>query len=202
MKEIEAMPITKDDFLKYLSDIAARATPYYIHKETITWATILLYFVFMIEVVKSLRSGPFVATFFILGAFIIVIYILHYQYRLRKEAANLIGACYRLIAEYLPKDDESLQNVDFTVTSLQKEAKQFPKSDYGLTGQYPYILPHVLLDMMKEMDQVGHKSRIGLVRESYLLVTFGFIITLAITWSAILEVIWGDIQERLASYLF
>jgi len=196
------MPVTKDNFLKYLSGIAARATSYQNHKETIAWAAILLYFVLMMEVVKSLRSGPLVATFFILGAFIIVIYILRYQYRLRKEAANLIGACYRLIVECLPKDDEYLQNVDFTVTSLQKETKQFSKSDYGLTGQYPYILPNVLLNMMKEMDQVGHKPRIGLEKGSYLLVTFGFIITLVITWSAILEVIWSDIQLRLADYLF
>ena len=196
------MPVTKDDFLKYLSDTATRATSYRNHKETITWAAILLYFVLMIEVVKSLLSGPLVATFFILGAFIIVIYILRHQYRLRKEAANLIGACYRLIVEYLPKDDEYLQNVDFTVTSLQKETKQFPKSAYGPTGQYPYILPNVLLDMMKKMDQVGHKPRIGLEKGSYLLVTFGFIVTLAIVWSAMLEVIWSDILERLVSFLF
>ncbi len=101
---------------------------------------------------------------------------------------------------YLPKDDESLQNVDFTVTSLKKETKQFPKSDHGLTGQYPYMLPNVLLHMMREMDQVGHKPRIGLEKGSYLLVTFGFVITLAITWSTIIEVIWADIQLRLASY--
>ena len=193
---------TKDNFLKYLSDMAARATSYHNHKETITWAAILLYFVLMMEVVRSLRSGPFVATFFTLGALIIVIYILRYQYRLRKEAANLIGACYRLIAEYLSKDDEYLQDVDFTVIPLQKENKQFRKSDYGLTGQYPYILPNVLLDMMKKMDQVGHKPRIGLEKGTYLLVIFGFIITSAIIWSAILEVIWVDIQDRVVSYFF
>ena len=194
---------TKDDFLKYLSDTATRETSYHNIKETIAWAAILLYFVLMIEVVKSLRSWPYVATFFILGAFIVVVYILHYQFRLRKEAAKLIGACHRLIVEYLPKGEECLQNVDFTVTSLQKETKQFPKFfDYELTGQYPYILPNVLLDMMKKMDQVGHEPRIGLEKGSYLLVTFGFIITLMIIWSAILEVISVDIQEWLASYLF
>lgn len=193
---------TKDHFLKYLSDTATRETSYHNTKETIAWAVILLYFVLMIEVVKSLRSWPYVATFFSLGAFIVVVYILHYQYRLRKEAAKLIGACHRLIAEYLPKDDECLQNVDFTVTSLQKGTKQSPKSDYGLTGQYPYILPNVLLDMMRKMDQVGHEPRIGLEKGSYLLVTFGFIITLLIIWSGLLEVILSDIQERLASYLF
>jgi uncharacterized membrane protein len=193
---------TKDVFLKYLSDTATRETSYHNSKETIAWAAIALYFVLMIEVVKSLRSWPYVATFFILGAFAVVIYILHYQHRLRKEAANLIGACYRLIVEYLPKDDESLENVDFTVTSLQQGNKQFSKPDYGLTGQYPYILPNVLLDMMKQMDQVGHKPRIGLEKGSYLLVTFGFIITLMIIWSAILEVISVDIQERIVSYLF
>ena len=196
------MPVTKDDFLKYLSDTATREVSYHNHKETITWAAILLYFVLMIEVVKDLRSGPFVATFFIVGAFIIVLYILRYQHRLRKEAANLIGACYRLIAEYLPKDDEYLQDVDFTVISLQKETKQFPKSDYGLAGQYPYILPNFLLDMMKKMNQVGHEPRIGLERGSYLLVIFGFIITFGIIWSAILEVIWSDILESLVSYLY
>lgn len=193
---------TKDNFLKYLSDIAARATSYHNHKETITWVAILLYFVLMMEVVRSLRSGPFVATFFTLGAFVIVIYILRYQYRLRKEAANLIGACYRLIAEYLSKDDEYLQDVDFTVIPLQKETKQFRKSDYGLTGQYPYVLPNVLLDMMKKMDQVGNKPRIGLEKGTYLLVIFGFIITFAIIWSAMLEVIWVDIQDRVVSYFF
>ena len=196
------MGVTKDNFLKYLSDIVAPATSYYNHKETVAWAAILLYFVLMIEVVKDLRSGPFVATVFSLGAFIVMIYILRYQHRLRKRAATLIGACYRLIAEYLPKDDEYLQNVDFTVISLQKETKQFPKSDRGLTGQYPYILPNVLLDMMKEMDQFGRKPRIGLERGSYVLVVFGFIIALAIIWSAILEVIWSDILESLVSYLF
>jgi hypothetical protein len=196
------MAVTKDNFFEYLSDIAARVISYHSHKETIAWAAIFLYFVLMIEIVTSLRSGPFVATFFAVGAFIIVIYILRYQYRLRKEASNLIGACYRLIAEYLPKDDECLQKLDFTVTSLQKEGKQLPKSDYGLTGQYPYILPNVLLDMMKKMDQVGHKPRIGLERGSYLFVIIGFIITLAIIWSGILEVIWSDLQLRLASYLF
>jgi hypothetical protein len=193
---------TKDHFLKYLSDTATRETSYHNTKETIAWAVILLYFVLMIEVVKSLRSWPYVATFFSLGAFIVVVYILHYQYRLRKEAAKLIGACHRLIVEYLPKDDECLQDVDFTVTSLQKKPKQSPKSDYGLTGQYPYILPNVLLDMMRKMDQVGHEPRIGLEKGSYLLVTFGFIITLLIIWSGLLEVILSDIQERLASYLF
>ena len=193
---------TKDHFLKYLSDTATRETSYHNTKETIAWAVILLYFVLMIEVVKSLRSWPYVATFFSLGAFIVVVYILHYQYRLRKESAKLIGACHRLIVEYLPKDDDCLQNVDFAVTSLQKETKQSPKSDYGLTGQYPYILPNVLLDMMRKMDQVGHEPRIGLEKGSYLLVTFGFIITLLIIWSGLLEVILSDIQERLASYLF
>jgi hypothetical protein len=193
---------TKDVFLKYLSDTATRETSYHNHKETIAWAAILLYFVLMIEVLKSLRSWPYVATVFSVGAFIVVVYILRYQYRLRKEAANLIGACYRLIVEYLPKDDECLQNVDFTVTPLEKEAKQSPKFDYGLTGHYPYILPNVLLDMMKKMDQVGHEPRIGLEKGSYFLVIFGFIITLAIIWSAILTVILADIQERLASYLF
>jgi hypothetical protein len=194
---------TKDDFLKYLSDTATRETSYHNIKETIAWAAILLYFVLMIEVVKSLRSWPYVATFFILGAFIVVVYILHYQFRLRKEAAKLIGACHRLIVEYLPKDEECLQNVDFTVTSLQKETKQFPKFfDHGLTGQYPYILPNVLLDMMKKMDQARHEPRIGLEKGLYLLVAFGFIITLMIIWSAILEVISVEIQERLASFLF
>jgi hypothetical protein len=193
---------TKDDFLKYLSDTATRETSYHNTKETIAWAAILLYFVLMIEVVKSLRSWPYVATFFSLGAFIVVVYILHYQYRLRKETAKLIGACHRLIVEYLPKDDECLQNVDFTVASLQKETKQFRKSNYGLAGQYPYILPNVLLDMMKKMGQVGHEPRIGLEKGSYLLVTFGFIITLMIIWSGILTVISADIQEWLVSYLF
>ncbi len=197
------MPVTKDDFLKYLSDTATRETSYHNHKETIAWAAIVLYFVLMLEVVRRLLSWPYVATFFILGAFIVVVYILHYQFRLRKEAAKLIGACHRLIVEYLPKDEECLQNVDFTVTSLQKETKQFPKFfDHGLTGQYLYILPNVLLDMMKKMDQAGHEPRIGLEKGLYLLVTFGFIITLMIIWSAILEVISVDIQERLASYLF
>ena len=194
---------TKDDFLKYLSDTAARETSYHNTKEAIAWAAILLYFVLMIEVVKSLRSWPYVATFFSLGAFIVVVYILHYQFRLRKEAAKLIGACHRLIVEYLPKDEECLQNVDFTVTSLQKENKTFPKFfDYGLTGQYPYILPNVLLDMMKKIDQVGREPKIGLEKGAYLLVTFGFITTLMIIWSAMLEVISVNLQEWLASYLF
>ncbi len=193
---------TKDEFLTYLSDTATRETSYHNHKETIAWAAILLYFVLMIDVVKSLRSWPYVATFFSLGAFIVVVYILHYQYRLRKETANLIGACHRLIVEYLPKDDECLQDVDFTVAPLQEERKKVLKGHYGTTGQYPYILPNVLLDMMKKMNQVGHEPRIGLEKGSYLLVTFGFIITLLIIWSAILEVIWSDILERLVSYLF
>ncbi len=196
------MPVTKDDFLKYLSDTATRETSYHNHKETIAWAAIVLYFVLMLEVVRRLLSWPYVATFLNLGAFAVVVYILHYQYRLRKEAANLVGACNRLIVEYLPKDDECLQNVDFTVAPLQKERKTFLKSDYGITGQYPYILPNVLLDMMKKMNQVGNEPRIGLERGSYLLVIFGFIITLGIIWSAMLEVIWSDILERLVSYLF
>ena len=196
------MPVTKDDFLKYLSDTANRETSYHNHKETIAWAAILLYFVLMIEVVKSLRSWPYVATFFILGAFIVVVYVLHYQYRLRKESANLVGACYRLIVEYVLNDNESLEDVDFAMTPLQKERRKFPKFDYGLTGHYPYILPNVLLDMVKKMDEAGHEPRIGLERGSYLLVIFGFVITLGIIWSAILEVIWSDIQEWLVSYLF
>mgnify|MGYP006268517175 CR=1 FL=1 len=56
--------------------------------------------------------------------------------------------------------------------------------------------------LMKKMNQVGHEPRVGLERGSYLLVIVGFIITLAIIWSGILEVIWSDIQERLVSYLF
>ena len=196
------MSVTKDDFLKYLSDTATRETSYHNHKETIAWAAILLYFVLMIEVVKSLRSWPYVATFFILGAFIVVVYVLHYQYRLRKESANLVGACYRLIVEYVLNDNESLEDVDFTMTPLQKERRKFPKFDYGLTGHYPYILPNVLLDMVKKIDQAGHEPRIGFERGSYLLVIFGFVITLGIIWSAILEVIWSDIQEWLVSYLF
>jgi hypothetical protein len=196
------MPVTKNDFLKYLSDTAARETSFHNHKETIVWATILLYFVLMMEVVKSLRSWPYVATFFILGAFIVVVYILHYQYRRRKEAANLVGACYRLIVEYVLNDNESLEDVDLTMIPLQKERRKFPKFDYGLTGHYPYILPNVLLDMVKKMDQAGREPTIGVEGGSYLLVIFGFVITLGIIWSAILEVIWLDIQEWLASYLF
>ena len=188
------MPVTKDDFLKYLSDTATRASSYHNNKETIAWAAILLYFFLLTEVVKRLLSWPYVASFLSLGTFIVVVYILRYQYRLRKDAANVVGACYRLIAEYLPKDDESLQNVDFTVAPLERKN--------GTTAQYPYILPSVLLDMMEKVNQVGHEPRIRLERGSYLIVIFGFIITLGIIWSAILEVIWSDILEKLASYLF
>jgi hypothetical protein len=92
--------------------------------------------------------------------------------------------------------------VDFTVIPLQKERRNFPQCDYRPAGHYPYILPNVLLDMMKKMNQVGHEPRIGRERGSYLLVIIGFIVTLAIIWSGILEVIWSDIQERLVSYLF
>jgi len=196
------MPVTKDDFLKYLSDTATRESSYHNNKETIAWAAIVLYFFLLTEVVKRLLSWPYVASFLSLGAFVVVVYILHYQYRLRKEAANVVGACYRLIAEYLPKDDESLQNADFTVAPLGKERGKSLKRDYRATGQYPCILPNVLLDMMKKMSQVGHGPRIGLERGSYLLVIFGFIITLGIIWSAILEVIWSEILDRLVSYLF
>jgi hypothetical protein len=196
------MPVTKEDFLKYLSDTATRESSYHNNKETIAWAAIVLYFLLLTEVVKRFLPWPYVATFLSLGAFVAVVYILHYQYRLRKEAANVVGACYRLIAEYLPKDNESLQSVEFTVAPLEKEREKFLKCDYRTTGQYAYILPNLLLDMMKKMNQVGHGPRIRLERGSYLLVIFGFIITLGIIWSAILEVIWSDILEKLASYLF
>jgi len=202
MKGIWAMAVTKDNFLKYLSDTATREISYHNHKETIAWAAIVIFFVLIIEVVKSLRSWPFLATFLLLCALIVVLFVLRYQYRLRKEAANLIGACYRLIIEYLPKDDECLQNVDLTVVPLQKERKKFPKGDYRPTGHYPYVIPNILLDMMKKMNQVRHEPRIGLERGSYLLVIIGFIITLGIIWSGIIEVIWSDILERLVSFLF
>jgi len=196
------MPVSKDEFLKYLSDTATREISYHNHKETIAWAAIVIYFVLIIEVVKSLRSWPFLATFLILGALIVVFGVLFYQYRLRKEAANLIGACYRLIVECLPKDGECLQNLDFTVTPLQKEGEKVSKRNYRPAGRYPYVMPNVLLDMMKKMNQVGHEPRIGLERGSYLLVIFGFVIALAIIWSGILEVMWSDILERFVSYLF
>ena len=196
------MPVTKDDFLKYLSDTATRETSYHNSKEIIAWAAIVLYFLLILEVVKRFLSWPYAATFLSLGAFCVVVYILRHQYRLRKEAANVVGACYRLMVEYLPKDDESFQNVDFTVAPLPEGGKTFLKRDCGTSGQYPYILPNVILDMMKKMSQVGHGPRIGLERGSYLLVIFGFIITLGIIWSAILEVVWSEILDRLVSYLF
>jgi len=196
------MPVTKSDFLKYLSDTATRETSCHNSKETIACAAIVLYFLLILEVVKRLLSWPYAATFLSLGAFCVVVYILRHQYRLRKEAASVVGACYRLMVEYLPKDDESFQNVDFTVTPLPEGGKRFLKRDCGTPGQYPYILPNVLLDMMKKMSQVGHGPRIGLERGSYLLVVFGFIITLGIIWSAILEVVWSEILDRLVSYLF
>jgi len=146
------MPVTKDNFLKYLSDTATRETSYHNHKESIAWAAIVIFFVLIIEVVKNLGSSPYLATFLILCAFIVVVYILRYQYRLRKEAANLIGACYRLIVEYIPKDDACLQDVDFVLTPLQKRGEKIPKGDYRPTGHYPYVMPNVLLDMMKKMD--------------------------------------------------
>ena len=162
MKEIQAMPVTKSDFLKYLSDTATRETSYHNSKETIAWAAIVLYFILILEVVKRLLSWPYAATFLSFGAFCVVVYILRHQYRLRKEAANVVGACYRLMVEYLPKDDESFQNMDFTVAPLPEGGKRFLKRDCGTPGQYPYILPNVLLDMMKKMSQVGHGPRIGL----------------------------------------
>jgi len=194
--------MTKSDFLKYLSDTATHETACQNNKGTIVWAAIVLYFVLMLEVVKRLLSWPYVATFLNLGAFAVVVYILRHQYRGRKEAANLVGACYRLMVEYLPKDEECLQNVDFTVAPLQEGGKTSLQYNDRSAGPYPYILPNVLLDMMKKMNQVGHRPRIGLERGSYLLVIFGFTITLGIIWSAILEVIWSEILERLVSYLF
>lgn len=187
------MPVKKEDFLKHLSDIASWETPYHNHKETIAWAAIVLYYVLIIEVVKDLHSWPFIATCIIGGAAIVVVYVLHFQYRLRKDAANLIAACYRLIAEYLPKDDECLQNVDFSVAPLQKEEKKFPKCDYRPIGHYPYILPNVLLDMMKKMNKVGHGPRIGLERGSYLIVLLGFIISFAIIW-------WSEVLKIIGKY--
>jgi len=187
------MPVKKEDFLKYLSDTALREQHYHNHKETIAWAAVVLYFVLIIEVVKDLRLWPSLATCIIGGAALVVVYVLYYQYKLRKEAANLIAACYRLIAEFLPLDDECFQNINFSVTSLKEEEENSSKCDNRPIGHLPYILPQVILDMMKEMNQVGHKPRIGLERGSYLIILLGFIISFAIFW-------WSEILKIIGTY--
>lgn len=174
------MPLTKDDFLKYLSDTATRETSYHNHKETIAWAAIILYFVLIIEVMKGLCSWPIIATAIIAGAAIAVLYVLCIQYKLRKDAANVIGACYGLIAEYLPKDDEALKNLDLSVALLKEEKQQSCK--YRPKGHYPYILPNALLEMMKKTNEVGHSPRTGLELISYSLVIVGAIISWVIIW--------------------
>jgi hypothetical protein len=177
------MPVTKEEFIKYLSDTASRETSYHNHKETIAWAAILLYFFLVVEVVKGICSRPALATGIIVGATIVVLCVLSIQYRLRKDAANLIGACFWLIARYLPEDDAVLQNLDLSVSPLQKEEKtKSPKCSYRPTGHYPFVLPKVLLETMEKTIEIGHGPRIFLEWISYLLVIVSAIISVIIIW--------------------
>jgi hypothetical protein len=142
----------------------------------------VLYFGLIIWVVKDLSSWPILATVILGGATIVLVCVLRIQYTLRKDAANLIGACYILIAEYLPKDDKDLQKVDLSVAILQKEKQRSSRCNYRPTGHHSYILPKVLLEMMEKTNEVGHEPRIRLDYISYSLVIAGAIIGGMIIW--------------------
>jgi hypothetical protein len=183
----------KDDLLKFLSDTVSRESTYHNHKETIAWAALLLYFILVGQIVDKI-SCQSLSTVILLVAAYGVVYVLCFQYGLRKEAANTVAACQRLIAEFLPMEEPKFAEMDFKLADLTKSGGEDRLKFYNLFSKlekiecrsrshYPYILPKFVLDKMEELNKVRHSPRKGLERVSYLLVFVATFAGLVIIWS-------------------
>ena len=168
----------KSEILKQLSDIASRETSYHNHKETIAWAALVLYFILVAQIINKISCQPF-STIVLLVTAVAVWCILHVQYSRRKDAANTIAACQRLIAEFLPMEDSKFKEIKFELEELtESNGKKGPSSK----SHYEYILPKFIIDKMEELDKVGHSPRRILEKMSYLMLIVVTIVGFVNIW--------------------
>lgn len=170
----------KNELLKELSEIASRQTGYHNHKETIAWAALLLYFIFVTQLANKISCEPF-STFILLLVAGAVWFILHTQYKLREQSANVIGACQRLIVKFISMKDDEIPKIDFSLEDLSKPDLSKNKH-FSFRNHFPYIFPKFLLDEMKKLEDVGHSPRKGLEWMSYLLLIVGTFAGLLAIW--------------------
>ncbi len=176
----------KDDLLKYLSDTASRESSYHNHKETIAWAALVLYFILVGQIVEKISCQVFSTVVLLVVAYGVV-YVLWFQYGLRKDSANTV-------AEFLPMEEPEFTKIDFKLADLTKSdgeerlkfcnfLSRLVKVKSRSRSHYPYIFPKFVLDKMEELNKGGHSPRKDLEWMSYLLVFIATIVGLVIIWS-------------------
>jgi hypothetical protein len=168
------MNIRKSDVLKYLSDTRSHYGQYHNHKEASAWAAAALYILFSIQISSSinhelpcLQCHRVAVLFLIVALATAVIFYLKAQFRMRRNAANYIAACFALSAEYLVKEEAQITAEAFAL--VETTDKQHHS---------PHILPKAILDKAAHFEKIGHGTRKLLETAIYVVISVTTLVAL------------------------
>jgi hypothetical protein len=170
----EKMNIPKADVLKYLSDTRSHYAQYHNHKEASAWAAAALYILFLIQIFNSinrelscLQYHRIAVLLVIVVLAIAVIFYLKAQFRMRRNAANYIAACFALAAEYLVKEEAQINAEAFALVQTTDNQHHSP-----------HILPKAILDKAADFDKIGHGTRKLLETSIYVVISVTTLVAL------------------------
>ena len=171
------MPQSKSDVLKYFADTNARFGAYHNHKESMAWAAVGLYYLFVVKLVdvaytQHLAAGTekLAVTLILVAISVVAILVLREQYRLRQVAADVYSACQRMASKCLSMSDIEIEALDF---SLSETTSQYPA---------PAYLIKCLVAESIALRGVGRGARRRLERLSYWLVVIAVVVALGAIW--------------------
>ena len=149
------MSITKGDVLKYLSHTRSHYAQYHNHKEASAWAAAAVYILFLIQISRAINGElscfsvhRVIVLLVIVVLAIAVLFYLKAQFRMRRNAANYISACFALSAEYLAKDEAEIEADAFALGQTTDNQHHSP-----------HILPRAILEKAAYFDTIGHGTR-------------------------------------------
>ena len=168
----------KSDVLKYLSETNSYYGTYHNHKETMAWAGLVLFIIFITKLISSLPNPNEITllTKILLSILVIVLCCIVWKYmttqlNLIKVAADTSTACFYLYAKISRKEQFEPNDFDFSVENCSD-------SQY----QSSFCIPKTLLDKRNEIGHLGSGARKSLENAAYTLVVIAVFSALLKIW--------------------
>lgn len=169
---------SREEILKYLSDLQSHYAAYHNHKETTAWGGVALFFLLLPNLTTVIGAGPSLscpticaATFGIIAITVVMIMYMHQQFALRRRGGDLVAASCFLRAGYI-------------AGTTMIDVKQFAPP---VTGHGPmksgYCLPIVVLDKANELEKQGQGALYTLENCGYALIIFICLFCIMKLWS-------------------
>jgi hypothetical protein len=180
MTEINSVD-TRAEIIKYLGEIESHYAAYHNHKETTAWASLVLWGAVVVGVMnvfgKEITNVPqfrYLVTGLVLLIAGLTSLYLKTQFSLRRDAANIVAACFSLRTTIV-------SNLNFSINPLDYVLVDKPKS----FGQSGYILPKKVLE---EAEMQGTRGLEPLITLEIIVYSF-----LGLTAVMVLAWIWRDV---------